>query len=110
MLSKLGNQQFMSFHSSKSRRIIKEKDPNCKGSHTSDPKDGTPMVVLRTYAHHETCVLAIVLPGSRWVKHKTREGAIDIIPPSAEFDWRKPGCSICLAMYPEQVRVKGVMH
>lgn len=40
----------------------------------------------------------MVVPGSGLVKKKAEEEGIDRILIEAGFDWREPGCSMCLAM------------
>ena len=41
---------------------------------------------------------AMVVPGSGLVKEQAEEEGIDKIFKKAGFDWREPGCSMCLAM------------
>ncbi len=41
---------------------------------------------------------AMVVPGSGLVKHQAEEEGIDRILTAAGFEWREPGCSMCLAM------------
>ena len=43
-------------------------------------------------------VNAIVVPGSGLVKHQAEEEGLDKIFVEAGFEWRDPGCSMCLAM------------
>ena len=43
-------------------------------------------------------VRAMVVPGSGLVKSQAEEEGIDKIFINAGFDWREPGCSMCLAM------------
>jgi 3-isopropylmalate/(R)-2-methylmalate dehydratase large subunit len=43
-------------------------------------------------------VQAMVVPGSGLVKHQAEEEGIDRIFREAGFEWREPGCSMCLAM------------
>ena len=47
-------------------------------------------------------ITAIVVPGSRSVKKKQALG-LDKIFKDAGFQWREPGCSMCLGMNPDQV-------
>jgi len=48
---------------------------------------------------------ALVVPGSRAVKEQAEtEGLHDILV-AAGFDWREPGCSMCLAMNPDKLEV-----
>jgi len=46
---------------------------------------------LRTY----------VVPGSHLVKAQAEAEGIDVILKEAGFDWREPGCSMCLGMNPD---------
>lgn len=41
---------------------------------------------------------ALVVPGSGLVKKQAEEEGLDKIFEAAGFEWRKPGCSMCLAM------------
>ncbi|MXX98356.1 MAG: 3-isopropylmalate dehydratase large subunit [Gammaproteobacteria bacterium] len=41
---------------------------------------------------------AIVVPGSGLVKHQAEEEGLDAIFTDAGFEWREPGCSMCLGM------------
>jgi 3-isopropylmalate/(R)-2-methylmalate dehydratase large subunit len=41
---------------------------------------------------------AMVVPGSGLVKHQAEEEGLDKIFLDAGFEWREPGCSMCLAM------------
>jgi 3-isopropylmalate/(R)-2-methylmalate dehydratase large subunit len=43
-------------------------------------------------------VIAIVVPGSVEVKEQAEKEALDIIFKKAGFEWRLPGCSMCLGM------------
>ncbi|GBF40872.1 3-isopropylmalate dehydratase large subunit [Leptospira ellinghausenii] len=43
-------------------------------------------------------VQAIVVPGSRGVKRQAEQEGLDKIFLAAGFEWREPGCSLCLAM------------
>lgn len=42
--------------------------------------------------------LAMVVPGSGLVKQQAEAEGLDIIFKEAGFEWREPGCSMCLAM------------
>ncbi len=42
--------------------------------------------------------LAMVVPGSGLVKHQAEQEGLDKIFLAAGFEWREPGCSMCLAM------------
>jgi len=43
-------------------------------------------------------VYATIVPGSGLVKYQAEEEGLDAIFQQAGFDWREPGCSMCLAM------------
>ena len=43
-------------------------------------------------------VKALVVPGSGLVKKQAEEEGLDLIFKDAGFEWREPGCSMCLAM------------
>lgn len=46
---------------------------------------------------------ALVVPGSGLVKAEAEAEGLDRIFVAAGFDWREPGCSMCLGMNPDQV-------
>ncbi|KPF78009.1 isopropylmalate isomerase [alpha proteobacterium AAP81b] len=46
---------------------------------------------------------ALVVPGSGLVKRQAEAEGLDRIFTEAGFDWREPGCSMCLGMNPDQV-------
>ena len=48
-------------------------------------------------------VKAMVVPGSGLVKEQAEEEGLDAIFKAAGFDWREPGCSMCLAMNPDKL-------
>ena len=47
---------------------------------------------------------AMVVPGSFRVKAQAEEEGLDAILTAAGFDWREPGCSMCLAMNPDKLK------
>ncbi len=49
-------------------------------------------------------VSAMIVPGSGLVKEQAEREGLDTIFRSAGFDWREPGCSMCLAMNPDKLR------
>lgn len=51
-------------------------------------------------------VHAMVVPGSGLVKKQAEEEGLDKILIEAGFDWREPGCSMCLAMNADKLRPK----
>ena len=46
---------------------------------------------------------AIVVPGSGLVKAQAEAEGLDKIFLEAGFEWREPGCSMCLAMNPDRL-------
>ena len=51
-------------------------------------------------------VSAMVVPGSGLVKEQAEEEGLDKIFIEAGFEWREPGCSMCLGMNPDQLKPK----
>mgnify|MGYP000510088883 CR=1 FL=1 len=54
--------------------------------------------VARGYMVHSDIVQALVVPGSYAVKKQAEAEGLDRIFREAGFEWREPGCSMCLAM------------
>jgi 3-isopropylmalate/(R)-2-methylmalate dehydratase large subunit len=48
-----------------------------------------------------TSVKAMVVPGSQHVKAQAELEGLDAVFKAAGFDWREPGCSMCLGMNPD---------
>jgi 3-isopropylmalate/(R)-2-methylmalate dehydratase large subunit len=48
-------------------------------------------------------VQAMIVPGSGLVKQQAEAEGLDKIFTRAGFDWREPGCSMCLAMNPDKL-------
>ncbi|EID37140.1 isopropylmalate isomerase large subunit domain protein [Staphylococcus epidermidis IS-250] len=44
-----------------------------------------------------------MVPGSRTVKKEAEALGLDKLFKDAGFEWREPGCSMCLGMNPDQV-------
>jgi 3-isopropylmalate/(R)-2-methylmalate dehydratase large subunit len=53
--------------------------------------------------HVAAGVRALVVPGSGQVKRQAEAEGLDRIFKMAGFEWREPGCSMCLAMNPDKV-------
>ena len=49
-------------------------------------------------------VQAMIVPGSGLVKHQAEEEGLDGIFEAAGFEWREPGCSMCLAMNADRLQ------
>jgi 3-isopropylmalate/(R)-2-methylmalate dehydratase large subunit len=48
---------------------------------------------------------ALAVPGSHRVKAQAEAEGLDKIFTAAGFEWREPGCSMCLAMNPDKLAV-----
>ena len=53
---------------------------------------------------HASLDYAMVVPGSGLVKQQAEAEGIDKILIAAGFEWREPGCSMCLGMNPDQLK------
>jgi 3-isopropylmalate/(R)-2-methylmalate dehydratase large subunit len=53
--------------------------------------------------HVNASVKAMVVPGSGLVKEQAEAEGIDQVLLKAGFEWREPGCSMCLAMNPDKL-------
>ena len=47
---------------------------------------------------------AIIVPGSGLVKQQAEEEGLDKIFIESGFEWREPGCSMCLAMNADKLK------
>src|SRR3546814_9929277 len=45
---------------------------------------------------------AMIVPGSFKVKEQAVAEGLDVIFTDAGFDWREPGCAMCLPLHPDQ--------
>jgi 3-isopropylmalate/(R)-2-methylmalate dehydratase large subunit len=52
----------------------------------------------------DSIVQALVVPGSGLVKQQAEEEGLDKIFIEAGFEWREPGCSMCLAMNADRLK------
>jgi 3-isopropylmalate/(R)-2-methylmalate dehydratase large subunit len=73
---------------------------SCTNSRIEDLRAAARIVEGRTVAGH---VRAMVVPGSGLVRAQAEEEGLDEIFLAAGFEWREPGCSMCLAMNPDKV-------
>ena len=53
--------------------------------------------------HVHPTISAMIVPGSGLVKEQAEAEGLDKIFKEAGFDWREPGCSMCLGMNPDQL-------
>jgi 3-isopropylmalate/(R)-2-methylmalate dehydratase large subunit len=54
--------------------------------------------------HVADTVRALVVPGSHRVKSQAESEGLDEVFLEAGFEWREPGCSMCLGMNPDQLK------
>jgi 3-isopropylmalate/(R)-2-methylmalate dehydratase large subunit len=77
-------------------RIDKVFIGSCTNSRIEDLRAAAAVVRGRRVA--ENVKLAMVVPGSGLVKRQAEEEGLDKVFLEAGFEWREPGCSMCLAM------------
>lgn len=53
---------------------------------------------------HESLDYGMIVPGSGLVKEQAEAEGLDKIFIAAGFEWREPGCSMCLGMNPDQLK------
>lgn len=73
---------------------------SCTNSRISDLRAAAQIVRGRKVASH---VKAWVVPGSEMVKRQAQEEGLDKIFLAAGFEWRNPGCSMCLSANGETI-------
>jgi 3-isopropylmalate/(R)-2-methylmalate dehydratase large subunit len=69
---------------------------SCTNSRIEDLREAAAVVRGRRKA--DNVILALVVPGSGLVKAQAEAEGLDKIFVAAGFEWREPGCSMCLAM------------
>ena len=69
---------------------------SCTNSRIEDMRAAAAVIKGRQVA--ESLTLALVVPGSGLVKKQAEEEGLDKVFTDAGFEWREPGCSMCLAM------------
>ncbi len=69
---------------------------SCTNSRIEDLRAAAAVAKGRKVA--DSITLAMVVPGSGLVKKQAEEEGLDRIFTEAGFEWREPGCSMCLAM------------
>jgi 3-isopropylmalate/(R)-2-methylmalate dehydratase large subunit len=74
---------------------------SCTNSRIEDLRAAAEIAKGRKVA--ATIKQAIVVPGSGLVKAQAEQEGLDKIFLEAGFEWREPGCSMCLAMNPDRL-------
>ncbi len=73
---------------------------SCTNSRIEDLRAAADVAKGHKVASH---VRAIVVPGSRQVANQSEKEGLHEIFLDAGFEWREPGCSMCLAMNPDRL-------
>ncbi len=73
---------------------------SCTNGRLSDLKDAAEIAKDH---HVKDGVKAFVVPGSEQVANAAKAEGLDILFEQAGFEWREPGCSMCLAMNPDRL-------
>ncbi len=73
---------------------------SCTNSRIEDLREAADVARGRRVADG---VRTLVVPGSHAVKAQAEAEGLDSIFKAAGFDWREPGCSMCLAMNPDKL-------
>jgi len=71
---------------------------SCTNSRIEDMREAAAMVKKLGMKVAKNVKLAMVVPGSGLVKEQAEREGLDQIFKAAGFEWREPGCSMCLAM------------
>ena len=74
---------------------------SCTNGRIEDLRDAAKILKDRKVANH---VYAMVVPGSGLVKEQAEQEGLDKIFKESGFDWREPGCSMCLAMNADKLK------
>ena len=76
---------------------------SCTNGRIGDLRDAAKVLKGHKIADH---VNAMVVPGSGLVKQQAEQEGLDKVFKDAGFDWREPGCSMCLAMNADKLNPK----
>jgi 3-isopropylmalate/(R)-2-methylmalate dehydratase large subunit len=74
---------------------------SCTNSRIEDLREVARIAAGKTVS---ASVYAMIVPGSGLVKEQAEAEGLDKIFKAAGFDWREPGCSMCLAMNPDKLK------
>ena len=74
---------------------------SCTNSRIEDLRAAAAVVKGRRVA--ASIKLAMVVPGSGLVKAQAEKEGLDKVFRDAGFQWREPGCSMCLGMNPDKL-------
>ena len=74
---------------------------SCTNSRIEDLRSAAEVIKGRSVA--DNIIEALVVPGSGLVKAQAENEGLDKIFKAAGFQWREPGCSMCLGLNPDKV-------
>jgi len=74
---------------------------SCTNGRIEDLRDAAKIIRNKKVAQH---VYAMVVPGSGLVKEQAEQEGLDKIFKQSGFEWREPGCSMCLAMNADKLK------
>jgi len=74
---------------------------SCTNGRIEDLREAAQILKDKTKASH---VYAMVVPGSGLVKEQAEQEGLDKIFIKSGFEWREPGCSMCLAMNADKLK------
>ena len=74
---------------------------SCTNSRIEDLREAAQVVQGRKLANN--IKLGMIVPGSGLVKRQAEQEGLDKIFKQAGFEWREPGCSMCLGMNADQL-------
>ena len=74
---------------------------SCTNGRIEDLRDAAKIIKNKKIAQH---VYAMVVPGSGLVKQQAEQEGLDKVFKESGFDWREPGCSMCLAMKADKIK------
>ena len=74
---------------------------SCTNGRIEDLRDAAKILKDKKIANH---INAIVVPGSGLVKEQAEQEGLDKIFKKSGFEWREPGCSMCLAMNADKLK------
>ena len=74
---------------------------SCTNGRIEDLRDAAKILKDKKIANH---IEGIVVPGSGLVKEQAEQEGLDRIFKNSGFEWREPGCSMCLAMNADKLK------
>ena len=74
---------------------------SCTNGRIEDLREAAKILKDKKIASH---VNAMIVPGSGLVKQQAEQEGLDVIFKNSGFEWREPGCSMCLAMNADKLK------